>query len=119
MGHELSFDYEGPPDLKKSIERALQWVTHPILGVNVLDAGLVYGVQADDHRVRVRMATTTADCPVDHVVAEDAEAELFDHLGGKREVEVEIERRPPWSPGRMKVVPIDRRGPCPCGARVA
>ncbi|GAB2579988.1 hypothetical protein GCM10027034_08600 [Ramlibacter solisilvae] len=112
MNQDRSFEYEGPPELLDGIERALQWVRHPLLGLNVLDAGLVYGVRANGQRVHVSMTMTAPGCRLGDLLAEDVEAELFDHLGDGRQVVVEMVWKPEWTPARMKVVPIDRQTPC-------
>jgi metal-sulfur cluster biosynthetic enzyme len=112
MDQKNSFEYEGPPDLKVVVERALRWVQHPLLGLNVLDAGLVHAVRVHEQCVRVSLAMTSPGCRLGKVVIEDIEAELFDHLGGRRRVEVAVANGPAWTPARMKVVPIDRRIPC-------
>jgi len=117
MGQECSFGYEGPPELKPRIERALRWVVHPLFGINVLDAGLVHRVVADDRCVRVSVAVTSPGCPLNDVLVEDLEAELFDHLGGTREVSVQLQREPAWTPMHMKVVPLDRLKSCLCHGR--
>lgn len=107
MAQPAAFDYEGPPEFQVRIDRALRWVTHPLLRLNVLDAGLVYGVSADGERVRVRLAMTTPGCSLTDLLVEDVQAEIFDHLGGERRVEVEVVSTPPWSPARMRVVPFE------------
>jgi|GEM_PF-5978973 metal-sulfur cluster biosynthetic enzyme len=114
MGQECSFEYDGPPELKPRIEQALGWVLHPLFGINVLEAGLVHGVHADAQRVHVRMFVTTSCCPLTDLLAEDVEAEVFDHLGGVHEVQVDLLRGPKWSPARMKLVPLNRLKTCPC-----
>jgi metal-sulfur cluster biosynthetic enzyme len=112
MDQKSSFEYEGPPDLKAVVERALRWVQHPLLGLNVLDAGLVHAVQVDEQCVCVSLAMTSPGCRLVKLVIEDVETELFDHLGGRRRVRVEVATGRAWTPKRMKVVPIDRRIPC-------
>jgi metal-sulfur cluster biosynthetic enzyme len=111
MGQKSSFEYAGPPELKAVVERALRWVQHPLLGLNALDAGLVNAVQVDERCARVSLTMTSPGCRLVKLVIEDIEAELFDHLGGRR-VEVETAAGPAWTPARMKVVPIDLRIPC-------
>lgn len=114
MTQERSFEYQGPPNLIALIERALGWVTHPLLGLNVLDAGLVYCVKADGQHVRVSIMMTTPGCKLTDLLVEDIEAELFDHLGGEPRVEVEIVRKPAWTSARMTVVPLRFSLPCTC-----
>jgi metal-sulfur cluster biosynthetic enzyme len=80
---------------------ALQDVIDPELGVNVVDLGLVFGVDLRQGRVGVRMTLTSSGCPLGGVltaaVAEAIEAALPEVAA----VDVELVWEPPWSPDRV------------------
>lgn len=87
-------------DLHARTLLALRDVIDPELGLNVVDLGLVYGVEVDGENVRVRLTMTTPACPLgDHIVRE-AEERLR-ALAGVGDVHVELVWEPPWTPDRM------------------
>ena len=58
-------------DLAKveDIEEAMRDVVDPELGINVVDLGLVYGIDVDEHNVAViDMTLTSAACPLTDVI---------------------------------------------------
>lgn len=87
------------PTRDQVLER-LRTVVDPEIGINVVDLGLVYGVEIDNGRVHIRMTMTTAGCPLHEVLlnwAERAVAELPD----VKSVKVELVWDPPWNPSMM------------------
>lgn len=80
------FDYRGPAELLPAIRRALAWVKDPSSGASLLAAGRVRRVHV--HGEAVHAVLLLPDCPMTPVVLEDLQAELFDHLGGRKTVTV-------------------------------
>lgn len=78
----------------------LRGVIDPEVGINVVDLGLVYGVDVEGGKVRVRMTMTSPTCPLGEQIATDARARVL-ALPGVAEVEVELVWDPPWSPERL------------------
>ena len=57
---------------------ALKAVIDPELGVNIVDLGLVYGVEIDDQgHVKITMTLTTPGCPMHASFAEEIEQVLW------------------------------------------
>lgn len=79
---------------------ALREVIDPELGLNVVDLGLVYDVELDEHGVRVRMTMTTPACPLGEQIVRDAEQRLSE-LDGVERALVELVWEPPWGPECM------------------
>ena len=79
---------------------ALREVIDPELGINVVDLGLVYGVDVADDRVHVRMTMTSLACPLSVHLAEVARS-IVRSRWPNIDVEVEIVWDPPWDPERM------------------
>jgi metal-sulfur cluster biosynthetic enzyme len=80
---------------------ALRGVDDPELGVNIVDLGLIYGIEAGDGRLGVRLTMTTPSCPLgDHLTGESELAlrRAFPEIG---RVEVDLVWDPPWRPERM------------------
>jgi len=72
----------------------------PELGVNIVDLGLVYGVNVEGSRVNVLMTLTTPGCPLDSYFTKDITAKLK-KVRGISDVSVELTFEPPWSPTNM------------------
>ena len=69
---------ESPEPLSQEVEdvlEALRDVVDPELGINVVDLGLVYGVDVDADKVAtVDMTLTSAACPLTDVIEDQARA---------------------------------------------
>lgn len=72
----------------------------PELGVNIVDLGLVYGVNIEGNRVNVLMTLTTPGCPLDSYFTRDITTKLK-ALKGVSDVSVELTFDPPWNPSQM------------------
>ena len=85
----------------EEVTQALKDVYDPEIPVNVVDLGLIYGVEVDgDSNVRVDMTLTAAGCSMGPFIAQQAEWAIAD-LDGVKDVNVEISFDPPWSPERI------------------
>ncbi|HYT30582.1 MAG TPA: metal-sulfur cluster assembly factor [Actinomycetota bacterium] len=101
----LSTDDDGAPGadpnvLRERILEALKNVHDPELGINIVDLGLVYGVDVQDGSVHITYTLTTMGCPIGPMI----EAEMQRFLSGVEgidEVEAEMVIRPPWTPEMM------------------
>jgi metal-sulfur cluster biosynthetic enzyme len=80
---------------------ALLSVLDPEVGVNVVDLGLVYAIEASDHRVAVTMTLTSPACPLGEFMRDEAERAIRERLGPGPVIDVRIVREPLWSPERM------------------
>ena len=68
--------------LLEDVEEAMRDVVDPELGVNVVDLGLVYGLDVDDNNVAIiDMTLTSAACPLTDVIEDQARQAL---TGGPR-----------------------------------
>jgi metal-sulfur cluster biosynthetic enzyme len=56
----------------EDLEEAMRDVVDPELGINVVDLGLVYGIQAADGVATIDMTLTSAACPLTDVIEEQA-----------------------------------------------
>lgn len=85
----------------ESVREALTTVIDPEAGMNVLDLGLVYGIEVANARIRVRMTMTTPACPSASLLAEQAREAVRRAFPEAEAVDVELVWDPPWHPGRM------------------
>jgi len=80
---------------------ALKTVEDPEAGMNIVDLGLVYGVAAEEGRVRVEMTMTSPACPMGGYLADEATAAIRSVAPEGTDVLVELVWEPPWTPERM------------------
>jgi metal-sulfur cluster biosynthetic enzyme len=90
----------GTEPLKEQILEALRNVHDPELGINIVDLGLVYGVDIEGDAVHVTYTLTTMGCPIGPMI--EAEIRRFlSTVDGVEQVEAEMVLRPPWTPEMM------------------
>lgn len=78
---------------------ALREVIDPELGLNIVDLGLVYGVEvSDDGSVAIEMTLTTPGCPLHASFREAIERTLWRAFPDLRDVSVSLVWEPPWTP---------------------
>jgi metal-sulfur cluster biosynthetic enzyme len=96
-GPEVAGDFTGDltPEQQDVLE-ALRDVVDPELGINVVDLGLVYGVDIDAERVAtIDMTLTSAACPLTDVIEDQAREALEGLVADFRINWVWL---PPWGP---------------------
>ena len=90
---------------------ALKAVIDPELGVNIVDLGLVYGVEIDDKaHVKITMTLTTPGCPMHASFAEEIEQVLWQSLPGITGVEVDLVWDPRWNPSMISAEGMEELG---------
>ena len=82
--------------------------------MNIVDLGLVYGVDVEDDRVAVTMTMTTPTCPVGDYLRDSVRDAVRDRFPSLAAVDVELTFDPPWTPDRMSDAArsIIKRKPC-------
>jgi metal-sulfur cluster biosynthetic enzyme len=87
-----------------AIRDALRFVVDPEVGLNIVDLGLVYGVEVSAGRIGVRMTMTTPACPVADTLVESARAAVRAAAPEIPDIEIELVWDPPWSPDMMSEI---------------
>ncbi len=82
------------------VREALRQVNDPEVDCNIVDLGLVYGVQIDGRIISVTMTLTTPGCPMHESIAWGVQNALL-QLEGVDDVRVAIVWEPPWNPAMM------------------
>ncbi len=82
---------------KDEVYEALKDVYDPEIPVNVVDLGLIYGVEVDEGNVDVRMTLTFAGCGMGPYIAQQAEWRIAE-MDSVEDVNVELTFDPPWTP---------------------
>jgi metal-sulfur cluster biosynthetic enzyme len=86
------------------VRDALSRVVDPEAGVNIVDLGLVYGIEVSPSGVQVQMTMTSAACPMAEMIVDNVYAELAAVLPAGLPADVELVWDPPWTPDRMSEV---------------
>jgi metal-sulfur cluster biosynthetic enzyme len=81
------------------VTEALKDVVDPELGINVVDLGLVYGVQVDDSNIAtIDLTLTSAACPLTDVIEDQTRAALDGVVADYR---INWVWMPPWGPDKI------------------
>ena len=88
---------------KETVFDALLDVYDPEIPVNIVDLGLIYGVEVDNGNVDVKMTLTAPGCGMGPVLQQDAQNRLL-CIEGVDEVDVQLVWDPPWSQDMMSEV---------------
>ena len=85
---------------KEKVIDAMKQVYDPEIPVNVVDLGLVYGVEVVEGNVHVLMTLTAPGCGMGPMIAQQAEWRIAE-VEGVEDVQVEMTFDPPWTPDRI------------------
>jgi metal-sulfur cluster biosynthetic enzyme len=83
------------------VKLALRRVKDPDLNLNILDLGLVYGIEVTGSKVKVDMTLTSPGCPSGPEIMGNAEQEIKS-LPGVENVEMNLVWMPFWTPEKME-----------------
>ena len=88
-----------PTAAEEDVTEAMRDVVDPELGINVVDLGLVYGVQVDDtNNAVIDMTLTSAACPLTDVIEDQTRQALEGLVADYR---VNWVWMPPWGPDKI------------------
>lgn len=80
---------------------SLKQCMDPEIPINVVDMGLIYGVNvASDNKVDIKMTMTTRGCPLHDTLVNDVKR-YVSKVPGVAGISVEIVWDPPWTPEKM------------------
>ena len=83
-------------EVKDKIITEIKKIYDPEIPVNIYDLGLIYDVQVNDKKVKIKMTLTSPNCPV----AESLPKEVKDsamQVEEVEEVDLELVWDPPWT----------------------
>jgi metal-sulfur cluster biosynthetic enzyme len=86
--------------VRDQVMEALRNVHDPELGINIVDLGLVYGVDIQGETVHVTYTLTTMGCPIGPLIEQEIMRFLAD-VPGVEKVDAEMVLRPAWTPDMM------------------
>jgi metal-sulfur cluster biosynthetic enzyme len=85
---------------QESVMDALRQVNDPELGINLVDMGLIYGVEIEEGKVQIDMTLTTPGCPMHSFIARQA-WRAVSNVPGVTDTMVRIVWEPRWTPERL------------------
>ena len=87
--------------MKQQILDALETVIDPELGIDLINLGLIYGVDLDENgKCTVEMTLTTMGCPLTDMLDADIKQALT-AIDGIQSVEIHLVWYPAWGPERL------------------
>lgn len=95
------------------VRETLKQVVDPELFVNIVDLGLIYGIELEEvgekTNVRITMTMTSPACPAGPQLLAQSKSAVS-AMEGVGEVEVKLVMDPPWTPDRMTEDAKDQLG---------
>jgi metal-sulfur cluster biosynthetic enzyme len=82
------------------IMKLLEEIIDPEIGVDIVNLGLVYGVEQNGNHVHVTMTMTSMGCPLHKYITDEVRKIIEKRVPGS-EVEVELVWDPVWTPDMM------------------
>ena len=92
--------HAGAGPLEARVWTALAEINDPEMPVNLVDLGLVYGVDVVDGMVRLRLTFTAMGCPATEMLMGDIRERLLAEPGVES-VAIDVVWDPPWSSSRL------------------
>ncbi len=87
--------------MKQAIVKALETVIDPELGIDIINLGLIYGVDLDETgHCDVEMTLTTMGCPLTDMLDDGIHQALL-AIDGITSVDIHLVWYPQWGPERM------------------
>jgi len=84
-----------------AVREALRQVEDPEAGMNIVDLGLIYGIEVSAGRVDVEMTMTTAACPMADMIVDQARDAIAAIVPEGTAIDVRLVWDPPWTPDKM------------------
>ncbi|HEX9666858.1 MAG TPA: iron-sulfur cluster assembly protein [Thermodesulfobacteriota bacterium] len=85
---------------EENVLEVLSGVYDPEIPIDIVNLGLIYGVDIEDGNVHIKMTMTAPGCPSSAEIAAESRI-LIEELPGVKSATIEIVWDPPWDPSRM------------------
>lgn len=83
------------------IRDVLRQVIDPEVGINIVDLGLVYLIEATPERLQIELTMTSPACPMGEMIVNEVLAVLAAMLPDTCRPDVRLVWEPPWNPSMM------------------
>ncbi len=85
---------------QENVLNILSDVYDPEIPIDIVNLGLIYGIDIEGSNVNIRMTMTAPGCPASAQIAGEAKT-LVQEMPGVESVEIELVWDPPWDPSKM------------------
>ncbi len=99
--------------IRAEVQNVLRQVIDPEVGINIVDLGLVYGIEVEDGCVHVAMTMTSPACPLGTHLKTTAENAVRQQVSQVRSVVLELVWAPAWHPDMVSVGAREQLGTGP------
>ena len=86
--------------VKEKIIEEIKTIYDPEIPVNIYDLGLIYDVQVDDKKAKIKMTLTSPNCPVAETLPKDVK-DVAMQVEEIDDVDLELVWDPPWNKDMM------------------
>ncbi|MBD1174305.1 DUF59 domain-containing protein [Pelagibacterales bacterium SAG-MED01] len=87
-------------DIKEKIIAEIKTIYDPEIPVNIYDLGLIYDVQVDNKKAKIKMTLTSPNCPVAESLPRDVKNVAM-QVKEIEDVDLELVWQPPWNKDMM------------------
>ena len=87
-------------DIKEKIIKEIKTIYDPEIPVNIYDLGLIYDVQVDKKKAKIKMTLTSPNCPVAESLPKDVK-DVAMQVEEIDDVDLELVWDPPWNKNMM------------------
>ena len=94
---------------ENKILEVLSNVYDPEIPIDIVNLGLIYGIDIEGGNVRISMTMTAPGCPASTQIAGESKI-LVGEIPGVENVEIDIVWDPPWDPSKMSEEAQDSLG---------
>ena len=84
-----------------AVREALRQVDDPEAGMNIVELGLVYGIEVSADAVLIDITMTTAACPMAEMIMDQARDAVAGVVPPGTPIDVRLVWDPPWTPDKM------------------
>lgn len=97
---EASADSGNGTVTEQKILEVLSNVYDPEIPIDIVNLGLIYGIEIEGGNVRISMTMTAPGCPASTQIAGESKI-LVEEIPGVDSVDIELVWDPPWDPSKM------------------
>tara|TARA_B100001057_G_scaffold254427_1_gene254675 strand:- start:6726 stop:7022 length:297 start_codon:yes stop_codon:yes gene_type:complete len=87
-------------EIKEKIINEIRKIYDPELPVNIYELGLIYDIQVNEKKIKIKMTLTTPNCPVAESLPKEVKEGVM-QVEGVEDVDLELVWDPPWSKDMM------------------
>ncbi|ASI13560.1 metal-sulfur cluster biosynthetic enzyme [Candidatus Mancarchaeum acidiphilum] len=85
---------------KKEVLEALSQCRDPEIDADIVNLGLIYGIQIDENDINLKLTMTSPMCPVTSLILADVQMRL-ENIPGIGHANIELVWDPIWTPEMM------------------